>query len=218
MSRDEPTTTAYAILGLLAIRPWTTYELARQMERSLHNFWPRAESNLYAAAKTLVNQRLATARTEHVGRRARILYSITPKGRAALRRWIPQPGSGPVLEFESLLKIFYAENGTQEHLLAHLADIKARAEETLDEGRRIAGEYVNGTGLFPERTAVNSLIFEFVVRHAEMISAWADWAQQRVRGWPQSPTQWPRADDVFRSRVGGSHHPGGDVATHSAGP
>jgi PadR family transcriptional regulator AphA len=48
MAERELTTTSYAILGLLAIKPWSTYELAAQMRRNLHYFWPRAESNLYA--------------------------------------------------------------------------------------------------------------------------------------------------------------------------
>ena len=34
------TTTSYAILGLLSLRPWTTYELAEQMQRALGQFWP----------------------------------------------------------------------------------------------------------------------------------------------------------------------------------
>ena len=28
-------TTSYVILGLLALRPWTTYEIAHQMRRSI---------------------------------------------------------------------------------------------------------------------------------------------------------------------------------------
>jgi hypothetical protein len=47
----ELTTTSYAILGLLAIRPWSTYELARQMQRDLRFVWPRAESCMKAGAK-----------------------------------------------------------------------------------------------------------------------------------------------------------------------
>ena len=68
-SERELTTTSYAILGLLAIQPWPTYELAKQMRRSLHYVWPRAESNLYAEAKRLVEGGLAQARSEPVGRR-----------------------------------------------------------------------------------------------------------------------------------------------------
>src|SRR5919198_2119040 len=82
------TTTSYAILGLLAIRPWSTYELAKQMRRSLHHIWPRAESNVYAEPKRLVEAGLATAEVQKVGERPRTLYTITPKGRQALERWL----------------------------------------------------------------------------------------------------------------------------------
>ena len=48
------TTTSYAVLALLALRPWTTYQLAKQMERSLGWIWPRAVSRLYEEPKKLV--------------------------------------------------------------------------------------------------------------------------------------------------------------------
>ena len=51
------TTTSYAVLGLLALRPWTTYELAKQVQRSLDWFWPRAERKLYDEPKRLVAAR-----------------------------------------------------------------------------------------------------------------------------------------------------------------
>ena len=63
------TTTGYAILCLLAIKPWSTYELAQQMRRSLHHIWPRAESNVYAEPKRLVEAGLAKAELQKVGER-----------------------------------------------------------------------------------------------------------------------------------------------------
>ena len=63
------TTTSYAVLGLLAIQPWSTYELAKQMERTLYRVWPRARSRLYDEPKKLVAHGLAEARKESVGRR-----------------------------------------------------------------------------------------------------------------------------------------------------
>src|SRR5919198_1204279 len=47
------TTTSYALLGLLALQPWSTYELAAQMDRGLSTFWPRARSNVYEELKKL---------------------------------------------------------------------------------------------------------------------------------------------------------------------
>ena len=51
MARPTTTTaTSQTVLGLLALRPWTTYELAKQVQRSLGWFWPRAERKLYLCA------------------------------------------------------------------------------------------------------------------------------------------------------------------------
>src|SRR6476469_3392559 len=91
MSTRSPTTTSYAILGLLAIQPWATYDLAKLMRRSLHFFWPRAESNLYAEPKRLVTAGLAEAREEWNGERRRTVYSLTDRGREALRTWRATP-------------------------------------------------------------------------------------------------------------------------------
>lgn len=177
---------------------WSTNDLAKQMQRSLRNFWPRAESNLYAAAKKLVEHGYATAADEPTGGRPRTVYTITAQGRAALRDWVAQPGAGPALEFEKLLKVFYADNGDRDDLLARLAEAKAEAEGYWWLGRQIAQGYVDGTGPFPERAAVNSLVFEFIVRFNEMVWEWADWAQARVGDWPNDPGEWPQPDDVYR--------------------
>ena len=115
------TTTSFAILGLLAIRPWSTYELTKQMDRSLGRVWPRAESKLYEEPKKLVAAGLATASTERVGRRPRTMYSITGQGRTALAESLHSPGAGPVLEFEQLLKVWFSDHGSKTDALASLA-------------------------------------------------------------------------------------------------
>src|SRR5215470_549265 len=104
MSTPPLTTTSYAVLGLLAVRPWSSYELTQQMDRSLGRLWPRAVSKLYEEPKKLTSHGLAHATTEQNGQRTRTIYTITPQGRSALAEWLGQPGEGPALEFEQLLK------------------------------------------------------------------------------------------------------------------
>src|SRR5437773_887235 len=112
--RDELNTTSYAMLGMLAIRPWSTYELAKHMDRSLGRLWPRARSNLFNEPKKLVVHGMAKSADEMVGKRPRTVYTITPKGRRALRGWLGEPGEGPVLEFEQLMKVFFADQGSKD--------------------------------------------------------------------------------------------------------
>src|SRR6266487_4337488 len=142
------------MLGMLAIRPWSTYELAKHVDRSLGPLWPRARSHLFKEPKKLAANGLAVASEEMVGRRPRTVYSITPKGRRALRRWLGTPGEGPVLEFEQLLKVFFADHGTKADALGAIAHIKAWARDRDAENIEVARSYVGGTGAFPERAAV----------------------------------------------------------------
>jgi PadR family transcriptional regulator, regulatory protein AphA len=181
----ELTTTSYAILGLLAVRPWTTYELAQQMDRALGQFWPRAESKLYEEPKKLVAHGLARARSESVGRRPRTVYSITAKGRRTLAAWIPTTGAGPVLEFDELIKVFFAEHGTKDDLLATIERVHAWVEGRMVAGVDVAGGYVRGEGPFPERLPWLILVGRFLEEYVQAVARWADWAQATVESWPE---------------------------------
>jgi PadR family transcriptional regulator AphA len=189
MSRraDELNTTSFAMLGMLAIRPWSTYELAKHVDRSLGPLWPRARSHLFNEPKKLAVHGLATASEEMVGRRPRTVYTITPAGRRALRRWLGTPGEGPVLEFEQLLKVFFADHGTKADALQAVDNIRAWAQHRTEENIAVARSYLAGTGPFPERAAVLSVVGRFLTEFADMAATWADWAADVIDSWPDDP-------------------------------
>ena len=201
------TSTSYAILGLLAVKPWTTYELAQQMDRALGRFWPRAESKLYEEPKKLVAHGLAKATTEMVGQRPRTIYSITAKGRRALAAWVPTSGAGPTLEFEQLIKVFFAEHGTKADLLTTLAGVRDWSEERLGAGAAVPQAYLAGTGPFPERLPWLLLVGQFLVDFHLMVERWADWASEIVEEWPDDlrEAQPDRKALVRQARVASTH-------------
>lgn len=173
MGVPEPTTTSYAILGLLSVRSWTTYELAKQVQRSLGWFWPRAERKLYDEPKLLVARGLATAVEQHTGRRRRTTYRITAKGRRELGRWLGLPSKPPSLEFEGLVRVFFADAGTPEQLDATLAGIEETALERLAALARMAV----AESPFPERVPVTSVALRYWAEHEAGIVRWARWAR-----------------------------------------
>ena len=183
------TVTSYAILGLLAIRPWTTYELAQQMQRGLENFWPRAESRIYEEPKRLVAEGLARSSTEYTGRRPRTIYAITPKGKRRLARWLGEPGAGPQLEFELLLKVWLSEHGTKSGVLATLAAIRQWADEKNAQNVTMAREYASSGGPFPDRLAQIIVVGKFLTDFADMVASWSDWAEEVVGKWPNDPSK-----------------------------
>jgi DNA-binding PadR family transcriptional regulator len=188
MSRGSRlTTTSYALLGLLAIQPWSTYELAQQMDRGLGRIWPRAASKLYEEPKKLVALGLARASSDAVGRRARTVYAITPAGRAALRTWLSEPGAGPVVEFEQLVKIFFADHGTTAETLAILAAVHEWAVERNAGNLAVARAYQAGRGPFQRRAAQTLLAGRFLTDFYAMVANWASWANGVVERWPSDP-------------------------------
>lgn len=182
MPRDR-TTTSYAVLGLLAIRPWTTYELAKQVQRSLRWFWPRAERKLYDEPKRLAEEGLATATREHTGRRGRTVYTITEAGRAALREWLGEPFAPPSTEFEGMVKVFFADAGTKTQLLAALDLIEAQAIERLGQ---IVGFAATRPPVFPEREHLSALGLRLYQEQEEATRRWAQWAREQVEQWPDT--------------------------------
>ncbi|MGH8940229.1 MAG: PadR family transcriptional regulator, partial [Actinomycetes bacterium] len=188
MSRTaDLTPTSYAVLGLLAIKPWTTYELALQMDRTLSRFWPRARSKLYEEPKKLVAHGMARASRGAVGKRPRTVYTITAKGRRALTMWLAVPGEGPVLEFEQLLKVFFAENGSTEDLRRTLLDARSWAHQRTLVNIEVGRSYLEGRGPFPERAAITILVGRFLDDLLETVDRWAEWAGEVVETWPDQP-------------------------------
>jgi len=185
----EPSTALYGVLGLLAVRPMSTYELAKHFDRSLGRVWPRARSKLFEAPRKLESLGFARATPGRVGLRPRTVYTITAKGRRALAAWLREPGSGPELEFEQLLKVFFVEHATKEAAVANIEAAREWALTQIDEHIAVGRAYLEGVGEFQERLAVNQITGSFLARFAMMVERWASWALDVVGSWPEDPRE-----------------------------
>jgi DNA-binding PadR family transcriptional regulator len=185
-SRDgfEVSTTAYAILGMLAIRPYSTYELIKQFDRTLGRVWPRARSKLFEVPKTLVEAGYARAAPGVTGNRRRTVYSITAKGRRVLARWLEEPGAHPELEFEQLMKVFLAEHGSKEALVANIKAAHNWARMDLVEHAAVGRGYLERKGSYPERLPHLILTGTFLAEFTLLVERWSSWALGIVDDWP----------------------------------
>ena len=190
MDRDSPPpslpTTSYAILGMLALRPWTAYELTQQLRRSLTYCWPKAESVLYDEPKRLVRLGLATAHREPAGRRTRTAYAITDEGRRALGAWLATQPAPPRFEFETMVRLIYADQGTKEDLLGAVRAARGWADERFADGREQVRGYLADGGPFPDRLHIIALFARFYADLFELILRWADLAEAEIEAWPRA--------------------------------
>jgi DNA-binding PadR family transcriptional regulator len=200
------TTTSYAILGLLAIKPWSAYELTQQMDRSLRFHWPRAQTRVYLEPPNLVAHGLASSQTQHHGRRARTVYAITEEGRRALSRWLTEPSSPPRLEAEALLRSMFAEYGTKSDLLRTLEQLADQAKEAHTQLLRQAADYLATGGPYPARLHLIALNGRFLLAFTQLLNDWALEAAAEVATWTDTGPLPATTDHiaVFRRVLGDS--------------
>lgn len=197
------TSTSYAILGQLALRSWTTYELVAEMRRNLHYFWPRAETLIYTEVKRLAEVKLAVAERRYTGKRPSTIYSISPQGQEALEAWLATPPERLLMEFEGLLRVLYAPFGTTADLVASMERVLADANELLSLSHRIQTEYLEGRAPFQDHLHVRAHIFDFLTEHALTVGRWAERVLSEVAQWDELPPDvcHERALAIFRRQT-----------------
>jgi DNA-binding PadR family transcriptional regulator len=184
MARSRLSTTGLGILGLLALRPFSAYELAQQIHRGLRYMQPASERNLYAEPKRLAAAGLVRMRREQVGRRSRTIYEITPAGREALRRQLATPPAPPQLEFEALQRLIFADQGSTQDLLAALDTTSHQVQQLLDDGlQQIRGYRADG-GPFPHRLHLILLFSRFYTDFLLLLRDWLALARREAASWP----------------------------------
>jgi PadR family transcriptional regulator, regulatory protein AphA len=184
VSRSRLSTTGLAILGLLAVRPFSAYELAQQIHRGLRYLLPASERNLYAEPKRLAAAGLVRMRRETVGRRSRTIYEITPAGREALRRQLATPPAPPQLQFEALQRLVFADQGSKQDLLAALDTTSRQVQQLLDDGLQQARGYQADGGPFPQRLHLIMLFARFYTDFLLLVRDWVALARREAASWP----------------------------------
>jgi PadR family transcriptional regulator, regulatory protein AphA len=184
VARSRLSTAGFGILGLLALRPFSAYELAQQIHRGLRYMQPASERNLYAEPKRLAAAGLVRMRRQQVGRRSRTIYEITPAGRDALRRQLATPPAPPQLEFEALQRLIFADQASKEDLLAALDTTSQQVQQLLEDGLQQVRGYQADGGPFPQRLHLIILFARFSTDFLLLLRDWVALARREVASWP----------------------------------
>lgn len=191
--------TTYALLGLLALRPHTGYELTQQVRTSVRLVWPASESNLYREQHRLVRLGWARVEAEPAGRRTRKRYTITDPGRRALADWLASPPAPPTLDVEAFVRLWLADQGSVRDLAAALTATAVSARSTIAAAAELADRYLAGQGAFESRAHLNALAGELLV---DTLGALADRCERAVAEIEQWPTTRDRGlDEQARARL-----------------
>jgi len=104
----ELSATAKVILGMLAARPRSGYEIKQLVDQSARFFWAASYGQIYPELKRLEQAGLVTGSEASQGARPRTIYKLAPAGKRAAREWIEQAPRTLELRDEGLLGLFFA--------------------------------------------------------------------------------------------------------------
>jgi DNA-binding PadR family transcriptional regulator len=162
---SELNATAGSMLGLLAWKPMSGWELYASFEDSIGHFWSLTRSQVYRELQALAARGLIEIGTS--GARERRVCTITDAGRGAFSAWIAQMPGEEQIRFPLLLTTFFGASVRPEVLreasLAHRATHAARLagyEAQLPEIRTHA--------------PYGALALEFGIAYERTVLAWID--------------------------------------------
>ncbi|MEU7163331.1 PadR family transcriptional regulator [Streptomyces morookaense] len=167
----------HAMLGLLAERPSSGYDLMKRFETSLTNVWPATQSQVYGELGKLAKAGLLEVAAE--GPRGRKEYAITPEGRAELRHWLAETRPDRSRRSETLLRVFFLDLLTPLEAVAYLSTEAERAASLRADLEQVKEQVQWDDGPL----SVNGrLALEYGLRLSAMQEEWARWAAEQIGG------------------------------------
>jgi DNA-binding PadR family transcriptional regulator len=106
--RMELSATGKVILGMLAVRPRSGYEIKQLVDSSARFFWAASYGQIYPELKRLEKEGLISGNDSARGGRQRTVYKLTAQGKRAAREWIAREPETLELRDEGLLALFFA--------------------------------------------------------------------------------------------------------------
>jgi PadR family transcriptional regulator, regulatory protein AphA len=168
----ELSPTACVILGMLAWRPMSGYDVKSIVDNSTRFFWAASYGQIYPELRKLADAGLVEGEPEEGSGRRRIAYRITPAGQEALRDWLAEAPRTFEQRDEGLLKLFFAA-AAPETAVATLD-----AKRAWHEGKLAQLREIEASGK-PEGFA--ALVLRYGIESSEWMAGWCEREAERLR-------------------------------------
>jgi DNA-binding PadR family transcriptional regulator len=162
---DGLNATAASLLGFLQEAPRSGYDLEVVINGSIGRFWNVTRSQIYRELRALED--VGFVSSAEPGARARRVYALTPRGRAAFGAWLAREPGRDVTRIPFLLQVFFGDALSPDVLAARVRERRALYEAQREEYRSRLPE-VEAAAPFP------ALTMRFGLRYAEASIAWLD--------------------------------------------
>jgi DNA-binding PadR family transcriptional regulator len=174
----ELSATGKVILGMLAARPRSGYEIKQLVDNSARFFWAASYGQIYPELKRLEEAGLIKGSDASQGGRQRNVYKLTAEGRRSAETWIAREPEVYELRDEGLLQMFFAGSIEPARTAEIARECAAKAAATAAELRAVQEEVdrkheAAGAEYSPDRGSLA------VLRYGIELNEWAaDWFER----------------------------------------
>lgn len=105
MSNEQLKPFSYVILTLVGEKGAGPHDLVRMMRAGSRQYWTTSESHYYAEPKRLTKLGYLSAEAGPGRTRQRTHYTLTERGREALREWAREPTPFPRIQSEAIARV-----------------------------------------------------------------------------------------------------------------
>ena len=170
-----------AILACLTERPMTGYELAKTFDSSIGFFWKADHQQIYRELSKLRDRGYIQGReVVQTGKPNKLIYTLTPEGRTALRHWAARPSTPPSIKDDLLIRLHALDSVDIEPIRTDLMDRLEHHRDRHENYERILKKR------FPDGTASgvldlgNLLLLQLGARHERMVADFCEEALQAL--------------------------------------
>lgn len=163
-----------AILACLTEHPMTGYELAKTFDSSIGFFWKADHQQIYRELSRLRDRGHIQGReVVQSGKPNKLVYTLTPEGRAALRHWAARPSSPSSIKDDLLVRLYALDSIDIDPLRD---DLMARLEHHRDRCARYE-RILNKRfpqGVAPLADMGKLLLLRMGLRHERNVADWCE--------------------------------------------
>ena len=138
----------YLILGLLAEKPMTGYDIKKRIQSALSAATNASYGTLYPTLHKLLSEHAVEVQeVMQMSRPSKKVYHITERGRQELIDWLRQPAAADQVKREFLLKLYLAKGLPDDTLRSLLAK---RRDETEAQLKTLKAEMKSASDRYQE--------------------------------------------------------------------
>ena len=171
----------YALLGLLAKKPQTGYDLFHTFKTQHIYFWSSTHSQVYKELGKMEEDDLTTFDVVYQeGSPNKKIYTITSKGERQLIQWLIHEESKPAkIKDEFLIRASAFHVISKEEAINLVYKMKKHNQNIVD-GTQLWKDQAFQTTPPPYDHIGDYLTAEFGIRYAKMYIEWCDWAIDEI--------------------------------------